>query len=65
VFNKSTNAHFLQVIRTVTHLIHEWSYLLSEAQRAHMDSGCIRLETVAQAIYNQGGWRLSKRIQDA
>jgi hypothetical protein len=65
VFNKSKNTHFLQVIRMVTHWIHEWSYLLSEPQRAHMDSGCSQLETVARAIYNQGAWQLSKRIQHA
>jgi hypothetical protein len=65
VFNKDRNAHFLQVIRMVTHWIHEWSYLLSETQRAHIDFGCNRLETVARDIYNQGGWRLSRRINDA
>jgi hypothetical protein len=65
IFNKGPNAHFLQVIRMVTHWIHEWSYLLPEAQHAHMDSGCNRLETVARDIYNQGGWRLSRRINDA
>jgi hypothetical protein len=65
VFNKSTNSHFLQVIRMITHWIHEWSYLLPESQRAHMDSGCTRLETVAQDIYNQGGWQLTRRLQRA
>ena len=65
IFNKKGNAHFLQVIRLATHWIHEWSVLLPEAQRAHMVSGCIRLETVARDIFNQGGWRLSRRLQDA
>jgi hypothetical protein len=65
VFNRSSNAKFLQVIRMVTHWIHEWSYLLPEAQRAHMDSGCSRLETVARDIYNQGGWQPTKRLQHA
>jgi hypothetical protein len=37
---------------------HEWSYLLPEVQRAHMDSGCIRLETVAWAFL-QPGWMAS------
>jgi hypothetical protein len=63
VFNRSSNAKFLQVIRMVTHWIHEWSYLLPEAQRAHMDSGCSRLETVARDIYNQGGWQPIKRLE--
>jgi hypothetical protein len=49
----------------ITHWIHEWSYLLPEPQRAHMDSGCTRLETVAQDIYNQGGWQLTRRLQHA
>jgi hypothetical protein len=65
VFNKSTNAHYLQVSLWVTHWMHEWSYLLLVAQRAHIDSGCSRLETVTRDIYNQGGWRFSKKIQDA
>jgi hypothetical protein len=65
VFNKIGTAHFLQVIRMATHWTREWSYLLPEAQRAPMDSGCIRLEMVARAIYNQGGWRLFKRLHDA
>jgi hypothetical protein len=65
VFNKKGTAHFLQVIRMATHWTRDWSYLLSEVQRAPIDIGCSRLETVAQDIFNLGGWRLSKRIQDA
>jgi hypothetical protein len=65
VFNKIGTAHFLQVIRMAAHWTREWSNLLPEAQRAPMDSGCIRLEMVARAIYNQGGWRLFKRLHDA
>jgi hypothetical protein len=65
VFNKIGTAHFFQVIRMATHWTREWSYLPPEAQRAPMDSGCIRLEMVARAIYNQGGWRLFKRLHDA
>jgi hypothetical protein len=65
VFNKKGTAHFLQVIRMATHWARDWSYLLSKVQRAPMDIGCSRLETVAQDIFNLGGWRLSKRIQDA
>jgi hypothetical protein len=30
-----------------------------------MDTGCSRLMAVVRAIFNQGGWRLSNRIQDA
>jgi hypothetical protein len=65
VFNKRTHANFLKVIRMVTHWIHEWSYLQPESRRAHMDIGCNQLEMVALAIYNQGGWRLTRRIQDS
>lgn len=64
IFNKKGTAHFLQVIHMATHWIQEWSILLPEAQRAHMDSGYIRLVTVARDIFNQGGWRLSRRLQD-
>jgi hypothetical protein len=39
---------------TFIHWIHEWFHLLPELQRAHIDSGCSQLETVARAIYNQG-----------
>jgi hypothetical protein len=49
----------------VIHWIQEWSFLLPKAQRTHMHFGCIRLETVALDIFNQGGWRLSRRLQDA
>jgi hypothetical protein len=55
VFNKIGTAHFLQVIYMATHRTREWSYLLSEAQWAPMNSRCSRLEMVARAIYNQGG----------
>jgi hypothetical protein len=65
VFNKCSNVNFLQVIRMVTHWIQDWSYLLPEAQREPMVSGCSRLETVARDIYNLGGWRLTKRLNEA
>jgi hypothetical protein len=65
VFNKKGTAHFLQVIRMAIHWTRDWSYLLPEAQRAPMVTGCSRLETVARDIFNLGDWRLSKRIQDA
>jgi hypothetical protein len=65
IFNKKGTANFLQVIRMATHWIHEWSFLLPEAQQTLMDSGCTRLETVARDIFNQVGWRLTRRIQDA
>ena len=65
VFNKVGTAHFLQVIRMATFWIREWSYLLPEVRQAHMDFGCNRLETVAWDIYNQGGWRLTRRLHDA
>ena len=65
IFNKRANTNFFQVIRMATHMIHEWSVLRPEAQRASMDSGCSILEMVARDIYNRGGWRLAKRLQDA
>jgi hypothetical protein len=65
VFNRNTNVNFLQVIRMVSHWIHDWSLLLPEAQREPMHAGCRRLEAVAQAIYSQAGWRPTKRLQDA
>jgi hypothetical protein len=65
IFNKTGTAHFLQVIRMATHGTREWSCLSPEAQWVHMDFGCNRLEMVAWAIYNQGGWRLTRRIEDA
>jgi hypothetical protein len=37
----------------------------TDAQRAHMDFVCSRLETVTRDIYNHDGWRLSKKIQNA
>jgi hypothetical protein len=65
IFNKASNAQFLQVIHKVTSWINAWSLLLPEDQRAHMDTGCSRLMAVVRAIFNQDGWRLSNRIQDA
>jgi hypothetical protein len=43
----------------------KWSYLVSETQRAHMNFGCSQQKMVAWAIYNEGGWILTKRIQHA
>ena len=54
---------FLHVIRTATHLIHEWSFLPSKVQRASIYSGCSILETVVRNIYDRGGWRLARRLQ--
>jgi hypothetical protein len=65
IFNKSTNAQFLQVVNKATYWLNAWSLLLPEGQRAYMDTGCSRLMAVVRAIFNQGGWRLSNRIQDA
>jgi hypothetical protein len=65
VFNKGRNANFLQVIHMATHWIHEWSYLLPEAQQAHMDSGCSRLEMVARDIYCLATRRSTRRLHDA
>jgi hypothetical protein len=42
-----------------------WSHLLPEDQRVHMDTGCTRLMEVVRAIFKQGGWRRTNRIQDA
>jgi hypothetical protein len=65
IFNKKGNDYFLQVIHMATHWNYEWSFLLSNAQRAHINSGCNRLKMVARDIFNKCGWRLSWRIQDA
>jgi hypothetical protein len=65
IFNKCSNVNFLQVIRMVTHWIQEWSYLLPEEQWVHMVTGCSRLEMVARDIYYLGGWRLTKRLDNA
>uniref|UniRef100_A0ACD5VS43 Uncharacterized protein n=1 Tax=Avena sativa TaxID=4498 RepID=A0ACD5VS43_AVESA len=51
----SPEFYLIQVIRMATHWIHERSFLLPEVQRAPIDSGCTRLETVARDIYNLGG----------
>ena len=65
VFNKAGSSQFLQAIHRTTYWISMWSYLLPEDQRGHMESGCTRLMAVVRAIFNQGGWQLSNRIQDA
>jgi hypothetical protein len=61
VFNKGRNVNFLHV----THWIHEWSYLLPEAQRAYMDSGCSHFEMVVRDIYSLAIWRSIRRLHDA
>ena len=65
VFNRQTKPNFLQVIHRAASSIHMWSYLLPVEQRGPMDTGCNRLMAVVRAIFSQGGWQLSRRIQDA
>ena len=65
VFKKVGNTNFLLVFIKATHWIRDWSYLLPVDQRALMDYGCTRLERVARDLYNLGGWRLFRRLQDA
>ena len=65
IFNKRTIVTVMQVIHTATHYMHEWAFLLPDAQRVFMDSGCSRLEMVARDIFNRGGLRLDRRLQDA
>ena len=50
IFNKGGHPNFLQVIRMATHWIHEWAFLVPEAQRALISSGCSRLEAVTLDI---------------
>jgi hypothetical protein len=65
VFNRSANPNFLQVIHRAASLIHLWSYLLPVEQREPLATGCNRLMAVVRAIFNQGGWLQSRRIEDA
>ena len=53
VFNKGGYPNFLQVVRMVTYWIYEWAFLAPEAQRALINSGCTRLETLALDIYSR------------
>jgi hypothetical protein len=62
VFNKPKNNAFLLVIPMATHWIRMWSYLQQEEQRAAMDSGCNRVETVARDLFSWCGWRSHKRL---
>jgi hypothetical protein len=55
IFNSKKKSNFLQVIPMVTHWIRTWSYLQQEEQREAMDSGCNRLETVAQDLFSRCG----------
>jgi hypothetical protein len=55
VFNKPKALLFLQVIPMAVHWIRTWSYLQPLEQRDVMDSGCNRLEMVAQDLFNQFG----------
>jgi hypothetical protein len=65
IFNNAGRDQFLQVMHRATYWIHMWSLLLPEDQRQFMNIGCTRLMAVVRAIFNQGGWRLTNRIQDA
>jgi hypothetical protein len=58
VFNGGAKPKYLQVI-------HMWSYLLPVEQRGPMDTDCNRMMAVVWAIFRQGGWQHSKRIEDA
>jgi hypothetical protein len=65
IFNRAGHDQFLQVMHIALHWIHMWSYLLPEDQRQFMDTACTRLMAVVRAIFNQGGWRHTNKIQDA
>ena len=60
-FNKTKNASFLQVIPLATHWTRTWLCLQPEAQRQDMDSGCNRLEMVAQDLFSRCGWQLDRK----
>jgi hypothetical protein len=64
IFNQASHAQFFQVIHKATHWINNWSLLLPEDQRGHMDTGCTRLIAVVQAIFSQGGWLHTNRIEN-
>jgi hypothetical protein len=64
IFNNAKCSPFLQVINRTTHWISTWALLLPEDQREFMDTGCTRLMAVIQAIFSQGGWRHSNRIDN-
>jgi hypothetical protein len=65
VVNRVAKPNFLQVIHKAASSFHMWSYLLPVEQREPMDIGCNRLMAVVRAIFSQGGWQHSRRIQDA
>jgi hypothetical protein len=65
MFNMNSKPIFLQVIHRVASSIHMWSYLLQLEQRGPMDIGCNRLMTVVRAIFSQGCWLHTNRIEDA
>jgi hypothetical protein len=52
----------MQVIPMATHWIRMWSYLQQEEQQEAMDSGCNRLEMVAQDLFNWCDWWPLNRI---
>jgi hypothetical protein len=64
IFNNANCSPFLEVINRTLHWITTWALLLPEDQRGYMDSGCTRLMAVVQAIFSQGGWRHSNRIEN-
>ena len=64
VFNKVGVTHFLQVVHKALYWIHMWSFLLSEDQRALLDTGCTRLLAVVRATLAQGGWLHTRRLQN-
>jgi hypothetical protein len=65
IFNNADLAHFLQVIHKTIYWIGLWPFLLLEEQRGDMDTGCNHLMVVVWAIFSQGCWQRSNRIQDA
>jgi hypothetical protein len=64
ILNNANCSPFMQFIKKALHWITTWAQLLLEDQRGHMDSGCTRLMAVVKAIFSQGGWRYSNRIQN-
>jgi hypothetical protein len=63
VYNKGGTAYFLQIIRMATYCTRDWSYLIPEAQRAPLDTGCSWLKMVTRDIYNLDGWRLLEEFK--
>ena len=60
VFNKSSNANFLQVMHRAAYWIHMWFFLLLVDQLVAMDTGCTR----SQSVWNGGMAEFREAVDD-